>query len=367
MNRPDFSELVVAFKGGASKDARFQLAKPGNFDGARDRKVVDVWLAKMEDYLHVAKVGRHSTVELAQSYLKGYATTWWRIMGQEEGKNHGYIWEFFKERVETEFVPRNFDYISRCKLRDLVNATNENLRQYVRAYSELMLEIRNMHELDHVCQFVMGLPTWAKRKLEENWPSSLSKAITKVEGFSDVGRSEKFGFKKDNKFLHKKSRHDSEWNYGQGSPIKDKPKQFQGSGFKPKGNFVKKGPPFKRSLPKGDVGVKPKGACFDCNEIGHYSKDYPKSKTGNGGSKVIAFNANLAQAECNRLIFLKGKIAKWDVLCLLDTRASHNFITRESTERMELHLKELEAPIEVHFVDGVPHPTTSQAKECFSN
>jgi hypothetical protein len=41
MNRPDFGELVVALKGGSSKNARFQLAKPGNFDGARDRKVVD--------------------------------------------------------------------------------------------------------------------------------------------------------------------------------------------------------------------------------------------------------------------------------------------------------------------------------------
>jgi len=29
----------------------------------------------------------------------------------------------------------------------------------------------------------MALPTWAKRKLEENWPCSLSEAITKVEGF----------------------------------------------------------------------------------------------------------------------------------------------------------------------------------------
>jgi hypothetical protein len=32
-----------------------------------------------------------------------------------------------------------------------VNATNEHLRQYVKAYSELMLEIRHMHELDRVC------------------------------------------------------------------------------------------------------------------------------------------------------------------------------------------------------------------------
>jgi len=184
-----------------------------------------------------------------------------------------------------------------------------------------------------------------------------------MEGFSDVGRGEKSGFKKDNKFLHKKPRHEGEWNRGQGSPRKEKPKQFQGSGFKPKGNFVKKGAPFKGGQPKGHVGGKLKGTCFNYNEVGHYSKDCPKSKAGNGSSKVITLNVNLTQVECNWLIFLKGKIVKRDVLCLLDTGASHNFITQESAKRMELHLEELKAPIEVHFADGVPHPTTSQAKE----
>jgi hypothetical protein len=134
MGRPDFGELMVALKTGAAKGERFQPAKLGNFDGTRDRKVVDAWLAEMDDYIHAAKVSQHSTVELAQSYLKGYAATWWWTMRQDEGKNHGYTWEFFKDRIEAEFIPRNSDYISRCKLRDLVNATNENLRQYVRAY-----------------------------------------------------------------------------------------------------------------------------------------------------------------------------------------------------------------------------------------
>jgi hypothetical protein len=73
--------------------------------------------------------------------MRHYAATWWRMVRQEEGKNHGYIWEFFNECLELEFVPRNFNYISRCKLRDLMNGTNENLRQYARAYSEFMLEI----------------------------------------------------------------------------------------------------------------------------------------------------------------------------------------------------------------------------------
>jgi hypothetical protein len=36
MNRPDFSELVAALKGGSSKNAGYQPAKLENFDGARD-------------------------------------------------------------------------------------------------------------------------------------------------------------------------------------------------------------------------------------------------------------------------------------------------------------------------------------------
>jgi hypothetical protein len=39
--------------------------------------------------------------------------------------------------------------------------------------------------------------------------------------------------------------------------------------------------------------------------VGHHSKDCPKLKLGNGGSKVITLITNLAQGECNRFIFWK--------------------------------------------------------------
>jgi hypothetical protein len=93
-----------------------------------------------------------------------------------------------------------------------VNATNDNLCQYVKVYSKLMLEIQHMHEWDWVCHFVIRLSTWAKCKFEENWFASLFKTIMKVQRFSNVGWGEKSEFKKENKFLHKKARYEGEWN-----------------------------------------------------------------------------------------------------------------------------------------------------------
>ncbi len=76
MNKPDFTELVAALKGGSSKSVGFKPTERGNFDGIQDRKVMNVWLADMEDCIHAAKVGKHLVVEFAQSYLKGYTLTW---------------------------------------------------------------------------------------------------------------------------------------------------------------------------------------------------------------------------------------------------------------------------------------------------
>jgi hypothetical protein len=114
--------------------------------------------------------------------------------------------------------------------------------------------------------------------------------------------------------------------------------------FKPKGIFVNKG--------------KPKGTCFNYNEVGNYSNDWPKPKLSNGGYKIIAPPTNLVQGECNCFMFLKGKVLKWEVLCLLDIWASHNCITRNSNKRMELQMEEFKACIKVHFADQVPHPIT---------
>jgi predicted aspartyl protease len=87
----------------------------------------------------------------------------------------------------------------------------------------------------------------------------------------------------------------------------------------------------------------------------------PQAQTRQWGSKVFVLTTNLVQGERN--IVLKGKVFTRDMLCLLDTGASHNFVTWNSAERIELQLVELKAPIEVHFADWVPHPIILQAKD----
>jgi hypothetical protein len=181
------------------------------------------------------------------------------MVRQEEGKTHGYTWEFFNGCIKLEFVPKNFDYISRCKLCDLVNATNDNLHQYVKAYSELMLEIWHMYELNHVWHFVMGLSIWAKCKLKENWLASLSEAVMKVEGFLDVGWGEKSGFKKENKFPHKKARHEGEWSRRQDPQKGKNPNTFKARVSNSKENSSRKGFLSKGVNPRGMLMGSPKG------------------------------------------------------------------------------------------------------------
>jgi hypothetical protein len=45
-----------------------------------------------------------------------------------KGKEDPWLHMGILQGIELEFIPKNSDYISRCKLCDLVNATNDNLR-----------------------------------------------------------------------------------------------------------------------------------------------------------------------------------------------------------------------------------------------
>ncbi len=85
-----------------------------------------------------------------------------------------------------------------------------------------------------------------------------------------------------------------EWNQGHDTSNREKPKQFQSSGFKPKGNFIKKKVLLKGGQPKGDASGKPKGMCFNYNEVGALLQKLPQTQTVEWGFSSNCLVANLA-------------------------------------------------------------------------
>jgi hypothetical protein len=94
----------------------------------------------MDNYKHMMKVNHDIVVELMQTYLEGYAQIWYWKMLDKKWEN---AWLLVKGGLEEQIkvIHMNFNYLSRCKLQDLVNRNNDNLWQYVKAYIEFMFKL----------------------------------------------------------------------------------------------------------------------------------------------------------------------------------------------------------------------------------
>jgi len=103
-------------------------------------KVVEVWFSKMDNYKHMMKVNHDIVVELLQTYLEGYAQIWYWKMLDKKWEN---AWLLVKGGLEERIkvIHKNFNYLPRCILQDLVNGNNDNLWQYVKTYTEFMLKL----------------------------------------------------------------------------------------------------------------------------------------------------------------------------------------------------------------------------------
>ena len=74
-------------------------------------------------------------------------------------------WENLKQELCSQFFLENVEIIAKRKLRELSHTGN--IRDYVKQFFGLALDIRDMFEKDKVFSFVEGLKSWVKMKLYE--------------------------------------------------------------------------------------------------------------------------------------------------------------------------------------------------------
>ena len=105
-------------------------------------------------------------VKTAFMYLTDVALLWWRRRCNDEKRGDTAIrtWEMFQTEFRQQFYPEYAEDEARAKLRRLTQ--QGTIREYVREFSELMLQISDLGEKKEFFSFMDGLKPWAKQELQ---------------------------------------------------------------------------------------------------------------------------------------------------------------------------------------------------------
>ena len=148
---------------GGMEFTRARVPEPRAYGGARDAKELDNFLFDMEQFFKAVKADAEETrISMATMYLSGDAKLWWRTKHDEMqwGLCTIETWEQLKHELKLQFFPENVEYNARHALRDLKHTGT--IRDYVKQFSGLMLDIKDMSEKDKLFFFLERLKPWVE-------------------------------------------------------------------------------------------------------------------------------------------------------------------------------------------------------------
>ncbi|KAG8498201.1 hypothetical protein CXB51_006628 [Gossypium anomalum] len=170
------------------KQQAMDVPKPEKFKGARSARDVDNFLWEMEQYFRAMGIEDDAIkVNTASIYFTDVALLWWRRRSTDEKRGGNAIgtWEEFQRELRKQFYPQYAEKEARAKLRRLTQ--QGTVREYVRAFSELMLQISDLSEKEAFYWFEDGLKPWAKHELRRQGITELTIAMAEAESFVELG------------------------------------------------------------------------------------------------------------------------------------------------------------------------------------
>ncbi|KAL6314384.1 hypothetical protein AAG906_021442 [Vitis piasezkii] len=168
--------------------SRVEVPKPQGFSGKRDAKELDNFLWHMERYFEaIALTDEAAKVRTATLYLTDTTTLWWhwRFADMEKDICTIETWEDFKREIKRQFYPEDVAYLARKNMRRLKHTGS--IRDYVKEFPSLMLEIPNMTKEELLFNFMDNLQELSHRygvaKSLTNYKMGDS---SKVESLEDI-------------------------------------------------------------------------------------------------------------------------------------------------------------------------------------
>ncbi|KAK0593409.1 hypothetical protein LWI29_036238 [Acer saccharum] len=346
--------------GATTSTNTIQVPKPSTYSGNRKAMEVENFLFGLEQYFEAKGVRDNATrIANAPAFLLESAQLWWR-------RKHGdpinpiRTWDDFKRELKKQFSPTNAEKEARGRLRRLKQSGS--ISDYVKEFTTLTLEIEDMSDKDQLFFFMDGLKDWARVELERRNVQDIGTAIAAAESLADYSRP------KDRSDNHEEER--------------DKPKDHN---RKEKGRSKSDNGDNRQDQSSGGKPekIKPKSPCFICNGP-HWVRDCPQRKmlsamvTQLEESKATEGQASMGSIQQiyaikgqakpptlakKGLMFVKATIRGKQVRAMLDTGATHNFISVDEAKRLGLRITNDEGAIKaanspVKLIDGTAKGVT---------
>ncbi|PHT84835.1 hypothetical protein T459_13278 [Capsicum annuum] len=356
----------------AYHDVRIEAPKPNVFKGERNAQDVENFIWQLESYFeHVKIVDGAARIRIATMYLSDVAMLWWRRkkVDMERGLCTITDWDQFTDELKEQFYPQNVVDEARRKLRELKQTSS--IHNYVREFTKLSLLVTSFSSEDLLFFFLDGLQNWAKQELRRRNVKTVDEAIKVAESLTDFHAD--YAKSKDNRnkpIAAKGERGDK----GKDKFIPNKNREFKGERNQPS-SFRKNYEEKKKGVANRDSG------CYLCGDTSHFARSCPSlSKLGamvaatrrdqasaqaessgeqeaqaatsekGKGHAVGLFNhmalfnhmtlaalaAKKHSVRARESLFVDGKVNGRAVRIMVDTGATHNFVTEEKAKELGL-------------------------------
>ena len=344
----------------ADEAPRVKPREPESYNGARDAQVLENFLWDCEQFFLAARIlNEADRIFHCSTFLVGDAKLWWRNFIDDSIQRKGPMpvstWEELKEALNKQFLPSNSEWKARQQL-DLLHHTG-HIKDYIKSFRALMLQIRSMGEEDRFFAFTNRLKEWAQNELRRQNVTTLAAAYEAADrltdwhsqgGSSDVKGKEKRG--PPNLKAHNTR------------PFKKVASNSQGGGSRPPiygKNVAKKFPSEKatngNSFKPKDATVKRKLECFIC-QGDHFARDCPfkgqlhslvKASDDDANNQTMGHIKRLCAVREvkseHSLLYVSALINGRLCQAMVDTGASHEFMTPTLAKacglRMEVNSK----------------------------
>ena len=140
----------------------------------------------MEQYFIAARIPVGEQVIITTMFLTGNAKLWWRTRSSDDaaaGRLKIERWEILKKELKDQFLPTNTVWMARESLKKLKQMGS--VRDYVREFSSLILDIKDMSEVDKLFNFMSKLQGWAQTELRRQGVQDLPSAMAAADCVSD--------------------------------------------------------------------------------------------------------------------------------------------------------------------------------------